>query len=232
MKAILLHHAGGDKYAFRPLQEHLLPELQSMAIELPGRGDRFSEPLLETIDEMLEDLMAQLEEEIAEPYILVGMSMGAVLAFLLTHQLRKGGYRLPEQLVLASRLPFQHYETREGLERLPSAEFWKFIGGYDERSTRIAEHEELRELFEPIMRADFKAMQGFDERFKDLAPLPVKASVLYGDEDHRMFDAEKAKQWSLYFEKIPAYVCFRGGHFFLYENPDVAAYLQKIALPG
>ena len=45
-KAILFHHAGGDKYAFDKLRKNLLSEIESLAIELPGRGDKFGENLL------------------------------------------------------------------------------------------------------------------------------------------------------------------------------------------
>ena len=49
MKAILLHHAGGDKYVYRNMQQNLSPEMESIALELPGRGDRFSEIFATTL---------------------------------------------------------------------------------------------------------------------------------------------------------------------------------------
>jgi surfactin synthase thioesterase subunit len=228
MKAILLHHAGGDKYAYREMQRWLLPEVESISIELAGRGDRYSESLLYSIDEMVEDIYRQVKNEINEDYILTGMSMGAVLAFLLVHKLKAEQLPLPRHLFLAARLPFQHYETKTGIMDLPSSTFWQFVLEYDERSRHVADHQELRELFEPIMRADFIAMQYFDNKFKGLPKLDVPSSILFGEEDIRMFDREKATAWNEYFTKTPTYHPFPGGHFFIYEKPEAAEYIKSV----
>ena len=60
MKAILLHHAGGDKYAYRNMQERLLPEIESIAFELPGRSDRFSEKFVQNLEAAVDDIYRQL----------------------------------------------------------------------------------------------------------------------------------------------------------------------------
>ncbi|MFN8236530.1 MAG: alpha/beta fold hydrolase [Chitinophagales bacterium] len=227
MKAILLHHAGGDKYAYRHLQQSLLPEISGVAIELPGRGDRFSEPLLYSIEEMLEDVFRQINNELTEEYILVGMSMGAVLAFLLTHWLNEKNLPMPSAVFLASRLPFTHYETRENLAEWSSDAFWEFIVAYDARSATIAAHAELRELVEPVLRADFSAMQHFDRKFTGLVPLQVPCYIMNGKEDVKLYDATRIKEWNNYFAGTVEYSLFDGGHFFLYENDEVAAYIKS-----
>lgn len=63
-KAILLHHAGGDKYAFDRLKRNLLPEIESIAVELPGRGDRFSESLLYNYKDVVQEYFRQLKDEL------------------------------------------------------------------------------------------------------------------------------------------------------------------------
>ena len=61
--------------------------------------------VLETVKEAM-----AIKEEIKDEYFFVGMSMGAVLAFLLTHRLRSKNLPLPAAIFLASRLPFTQYE--------------------------------------------------------------------------------------------------------------------------
>ena len=89
MKAILLHHAGGDKYAFRNVQQRLLPEIQNIAFELPGRSDRFSEGFIKNIEDAVNDIYEQLIKDLPEKYCIIGNSMGAVIGFLLTHKLKQ-----------------------------------------------------------------------------------------------------------------------------------------------
>jgi surfactin synthase thioesterase subunit len=227
MKAILLHHAGGDKYAYHQLQNSLLPEIASLAVELPGRGDRFSEPLLWTIEEMLDDIFRQIKEEIKDEYFFVGMSMGAVLAFLLTHRLRSKNLPLPAAIFLTSRLPFTHYETIDNLTELSGDDFWEFILAYDARSAMIADHAELRELYEPILKADFSAMQYFDQKFAGLPPLQIPCAIMNGKDDVRLIDSVRIREWNRYFSSTPEYKVFDGGHFFLYENDTLSKYIKS-----
>jgi surfactin synthase thioesterase subunit len=218
MKAILLHHAGGDKYAFRNVQQWLQPELNAVALEIPGRGDRFADPLITSIEGMADDLYPKLLAELNEDYIFIGMSMGALLSFLLTHRLAQHGERLPEHMFLVSRMPFANYEAGIDFAALDSAAFWDYIISYDARSRPIAEHAELRGFYEPILRADFTAMQTYHHSFDGLPKLPVPASVYYGKEDNKVIDANRIQEWSRQFENVPEYEVFEGGHFFFYES--------------
>lgn len=218
MKAILLHHAGGDKYAFRNVQQWLQPEFKSTAIEIPGRGDRFAEPLLMTIEEMVEDIYPKVIAEIQEDYFFIGMSMGALLSFLITHRLIQENKKLPEYLFIVSRMPFANYEANIDFASLDSKTFWDYIVSYDERSKAIAEHEELRGFYEPILRADFIAMQTYHHSFEGLPKLALPALVYYGNKDKNVIDESRIQEWSNQFEQTPEYQVFEGGHFFFYEN--------------
>jgi surfactin synthase thioesterase subunit len=89
MKAILLHHAGGDKYAFRKMQQQLLPEIESVAFELPGRSDRIAEPFVKNLQDAVNDIYDQLIQQLPEEYFIVGNSMGSIIGFLLAHKLQQ-----------------------------------------------------------------------------------------------------------------------------------------------
>lgn len=232
MNVLLLHHAGGDKYAFRPLQESLGATVQCIALEAPGRGDRYGEPLQYSLNGLLDDFTEQIKQHIYTDYVIVGMSMGAVLTFLITHRLKLQHQRLPQHIFLASRLPFSHYETNQVIAQSSSDAFWEFLSVYDSRSAIVAEHPELRAFYEPIIRADFTAMQHFDQAFDNLPKLDTPCSILYGKEDVRMFDAELGKRWNEYFVRAPEYKAFDGGHFFLYENAAVADYILETIRHG
>ena len=102
MKAILLHHAGGDKYAFRNLQQNLLPEIESIAFELPGRSDRISEPFIKNIYQAVDDIYAQLQRQIPNDYCIIGNSMGAAIAYLLAHKLQQEN-KLTKYIIVKSK---------------------------------------------------------------------------------------------------------------------------------
>ena len=227
MKAILLHHAGGDKYAFRNMQQWLLPEIESIAFELPGRSDRISEPFIKNIDEAVDDIYEQLIKELPDKYCIIGNSMGVIIAFLLTNKLKEENKSLPVHLFLASRLSLDAYKNDLSLENVSSDDFRKVVQKYDGVPAQLLEHKELKEFYEPILRADFKALQQFNATFESVESIDIPATILVGNKDARNTTVEKAQGWKKFFTADFEIKSFDGGHFFLYENEEAAKYIKS-----
>lgn len=227
MKAILLHHAGGDKYAFKNVQQNLLPEIESWAIELPGRSDRFAEKLVTTLEEAVEDVYQQIEAKLAEDYCIIGNSMGSILAFLLVHQLKNQHKKLPTHIFLASRLSPDAYKNEPNIIHISSDDFWKVVQQYDGVPEALLAHQELKAFYEPILRSDFELLQRYNESFQHIEKINQPASILFGNKDVRNVDLERMQSWRPFFENDIEIKAFDGGHFFLYENPDVIAYIKQ-----
>ncbi len=228
MKAILLHHAGGDKYTFRNLQQDLLPEINSIAIELTGRSDRFNEPLLNDIHAIVDDIFQQIKNEIQEEYFFVGVSMGTLIAYLLCHKLKENNLPLPKHLFLASRLSPDAYSNEPTVLQTTSETFWNVVIQYNGVPKSLIEHKELREFYEPILRADFEALDKYNHAHVVKEKLNISASILIGKEDTRNITIETAQGWQGHFSTKVDFVDFDGGHFFIYENKDVVEYIKEI----
>lgn len=231
-KAILLHHAGGDKYAFNQFSKNLLPEIESIALELPGRGDRFGGYLLNEYKEVVQDYFQQIKNELNEDYFFVGVSMGTMAAFELCQYLEKENLRLPTHLFLASRLSPNSYKNEKSITGISSDEFWKVVQQYDGVPEQLIAHKELRDLYEPILRADFEVLEKYNKIEHQPKKLSIETQVLFGKNDTKNITSERAKDWSVFFEKEVIYKEFEGGHFFAYENEDVVAYIKSIVLNG
>ena len=227
MKAILLHHAGGDKYAYRNMQQLLFPEIESIAFELPGRSDRFSEKFVSTLNEAVDDIYNQLIKELPEEYFIVGNSMGAIIAFLLTHKLQQGNKTLPKYLFLASRLSPDAYKHEPNIIGISSDDFWKVVQQYDGVPSQLLAHNELKEFYEPILRADFELLQHFNESFESIDTISVPATILFGDKDVRNVSLEKMQGWRKFLSSGFEIKSFGGGHFFMYENEEVIKYIKS-----
>lgn len=214
MRIILLHHAGGDKYSFREYMDLLKPELMPIALELPGRGDRFGEPLLDEMEDITNDLMQQLHPYLDEPYVILGNSMGALAAYLLTKSLIMNDLSLPKHIFLTSRRCPDSYADYAKIAHLEASLFWEGIQKYGGCPQALIDHPELRELFEPILRADFKALENFtpEKPFK----MPVSATVIYGTKDR--ISLAEAEGWSNHFKDVQVIPHQDGGHFFLFDN--------------
>ena len=69
----------------------LSPEIDVYAVQYPGRQDRHSEPFVESIAELADQVVAELQPVLDAPVALFGHSMGAVLAFEVAHRLDHDG---------------------------------------------------------------------------------------------------------------------------------------------
>lgn len=215
MRAILLHHAGGDKYAYRNYTA-LAPEISTFATELPGRGDRFTEPLLDEMGAIVEDLFRQVSSQVAEPYVLVGKSMGALTGYLLMHRLMEAGLPLPVHVIFGSRKCPASYGEHVRIAHTDSKTFWKGVEAYGGCPPALLQHEELKELYEPILRADFKALENYVHAERPL--LPVSATIWTGAED--AISEEVTYGWRQHFGGEVTFATLPGGHFFMYEQVD------------
>lgn len=98
-------YAGGGASAYRRWQRGLDAHdagVQVMPVQLPGREERYDEPRFTDLDALVDDLDAQLDEELAEPHIFYGHSMGALIAYSLARRRQARGAALPRALVLSS----------------------------------------------------------------------------------------------------------------------------------
>lgn len=205
MKVLLLHHAGGDKYAWRAYDNILPPEIQPVALEVPGRGDRFGEPLLTSMQDMADDIFRQSRQHLEGPYLLAGKSMGALLSYLLMCRLMDEGLPLPGHVFLGSRKCPSSYRALTPIYQEDRHTFWEGVKAYGGLPEALLQHEELQELFEPILRADFQALETYrhgDDRIFD-----VPATIMYGRQDR--ISEEELQSWQQYFSATHNIACLR-----------------------
>ncbi|MCO5230258.1 MAG: alpha/beta fold hydrolase [Chitinophagales bacterium] len=214
MRVIFLHHAGGDKYSWRRYNDALPASIEKIYLELPGRGDRFSESLLDSTQYMIEDLLKQVLPYLNEPYILVGKSMGALHSYLLLHKIVQANLPLPIHVFLGSRKAPDAYRSHIKIAKLSSLEFWKGVEAYGGVPTALLQHKELMELYEPILRADFHSLESYE--YKPAAQLPISATVMVGREDS--IQLKEVLTWQNCFSKNVDFLELSGSHFFMHEQ--------------
>jgi surfactin synthase thioesterase subunit len=73
-------HAGGSATAFRPWMAARPHDLEVIAVELPGHGDRILEPLMSHIGAVAQAIRSAVTPYSDRPYALYGHSMGGAVA--------------------------------------------------------------------------------------------------------------------------------------------------------
>ncbi len=213
--------AGGNRHVYRSLQERLTAGIQWWSLEPPGRGRRIGEPLLTDLDAMAADLFQALRPALRPPYLLFGHSMGAWLAWLLARRIETAALPAPARVIVSGRWPPCLDKPVTPLHGLPRQRFFAALQRLGGLPGAVLAERELLDLFEPVLRADFAAIETY--RFTPGPPLRAPITVLIGDDDTT--SPAEAGQWQSLTRRPIAVHRFPGGHFFPFDHPRGVAEL-------
>lgn len=101
IRLLCFHYAGGSAVLFRHWPE-LLPAVDVIAVQLPGRADRFLEERYDRMGPLVAELVEVLRPSLGRPFACYGVSMGARVAWALAHELRRRGLPAPRALFVAA----------------------------------------------------------------------------------------------------------------------------------
>lgn len=208
-----LPYAGGSRSAYYQYAKISPANLNIIPIELPGRGARFNEPPLTDIHLMVSDVFKQISRQLDQPYAIYGHSMGAILGYLLARKIDAERVNPPLHLFFTgSGGPSMLKKERKlfELERPALTKALKEMGGMPDE---ILNNDNHLDIFLPILRADFRAMESFE--YVQCKKLNIPVSVITGSQENISW--EKLESWK---NETAATVDFRklpGNHFFIFE---------------
>ena len=215
LKVIVIPHAGGLASAYYPFKKYNSDLFEYHFIELSGRGKRIEESLYENFIEATEDILLQISNVIFEgPYVIFGHSMGSWLSYELYYQILERGFPLPLHMFLSgNRSPF--IKPSGTLLDADDEHFIDYIVRNHNANRKIFRIEKLRELFLPILRADYRMMELYRPKL-NRTKISVDISVLGGDEDPLIIsgflDWQRLANANIYFKK------YSGKHFYIFDK--------------
>src|SRR5687767_2786944 len=80
-------YAGGGASIYRGWENYLPPGVEVWPVQPPGRGSRFKEPAIPSMDDLVAAVAAAMEPFLDRPIALFGHSVGAMASFELAHLL-------------------------------------------------------------------------------------------------------------------------------------------------
>ncbi|MFC7307905.1 thioesterase II family protein [Streptomyces monticola] len=226
-------YAGGGTQVFRTWQRHLDAGTQAVGVRLPGREQRFGEPALSSWPEALAELTEAFATQSEQgPYAFFGHSLGARLAYELSHVLAELGHRPPGLLVVsACRGPGRppRWPDMHSMDRPTLAARLREMNGVPQE---VLDNPKFMDLLEPTLRADLRIAETWQPSPGRL-PLPIVA--LCGDGDD-IDPYEDMTDWQHHTTKGFAIHTFTSGHFFLHDHErsvvrTIADHLRTITDP-
>jgi surfactin synthase thioesterase subunit len=223
LRLFCLPHAGGTASFYAPLAAALgrLPSsgaVELVAIQYPGRHERFGEPCFEDLRELAAAVAEVLAPHAsAAPFALFGHSMGATVAFEAALLLEAQGSVAATLYASGRTAPGTPPKQPEPTDDLSLVKNLRRMGVTD---SRVLTDPDLLELVLPAIRADYAAVR--DYRFQGGPNLACPITALVGDEDE-FVSVEDAQAWQLHTEGEFELRVFPGGHFFIAEHSAALA---------
>lgn len=225
IRLFCLPYAGGGAAVFRNWPGLLGPDVEAVPIQLPGRANRLREEPFTRLLSLAETLADALEPFLDRQYSFFGYSLGALVAFEVTRELRRRGALPPARLfVCARRGPRQrdpgppvHLLTGEAFVR----EVERRYGGIP---PAVRREPELMKLLLPSLRADLEMLETYE--YAAGQPLDCPITSLGGREDPRA-PREALEAWRWETRALHSHHEFPGGHFFLREEEGAVTGLVR-----
>lgn len=214
LRLFCLPYAGGGASLFRDWRPLLPPEVELVALQLPGRETRMREAAHAHLSTLLPSLIEALRPMLDRDFAVFGHSMGALIAFELARELRRHGLPGPRQLWVSGHRAPQLLRQRRWLHALPQAEFIEELRRLQGTPEEILAHPELMELLSPRLRADFAVCETY--QYREESALDCALSAYAGDRDE--LDGTALAAWSVQTQGRFESRQFRGGHFYLHEE--------------
>jgi surfactin synthase thioesterase subunit len=218
IKVFFLPFAGGSKHSYHNFAKAAPGNLEIIPIELPGRGTRYKEPLFDNIHDLTVDVFEQIKNAITKsPYAIYGHSMGTLIGFLLTKKILANDLPPPLHLFVTGRGgPSVIYDDGPPAYLLNKAEFIEKVRSLGGSPDEILSDENMMDFFEPILRADFKAVATYIHQPAE--PFNVPVTVIIGIKDKTTYD--QAMLWQNETTKDIVFKKFPGKHFFIFDYTE------------
>ncbi len=224
-RLLCLPHAGAGASTYFAWGAALQPAgIEVRAVQYPGRENRLAEPLISDAPAMVAALVDQWPVLAGDtPCALYGHSMGALLGFELACELaRRGTPNQPRHLFLAARNP---PPAPPKLPPLAALADFEFLAGVAQRYGNLPDElladPEMRALITPILRSDFRLVDGYG--WRATGPVTVPLTILGGSRDP-FTSPEELAAWQQHTQATCRVHAIAGNHFF-HQNarPSVLA---------
>lgn len=178
------------------------------------------------MDSLVKGLLNELVPLIDRPYVILGHSLGSMIAFELVNQLSLSQYKLPDIFIASGSKSPDVERTTRSVHHLPKTEFIAELERLNGTPKEVLENEELVSLFLPLLRADFRISEKY--LYTGSCKFPCKLHVLGGKEDVDV-PFESLERWKRFFSKDASIHAFNGGHFFIdTHKKEVVSLIRSI----
>lgn len=210
IKLFCFPHAGGGSSVYREWDFN--DDIEVHAAILPGRETRFTEPPISKMENLISKLSNVMLEYLDTPFAFFGHSMGALIAYELACKIHRLYGVSPIHLFVSGKSAPQLETQQPSIHNMPRDMFLDKIRSLGGTPKEIIENQEALELYEPLLRGDFKLCDTY--RFTNRERLNCPMSILGGYQDN-MTSMDSLEKWNELTTGSVMVKMYHGDHFFI-----------------
>jgi len=213
-RVFCLPFAGGGASFFLPWRKALL-DVALVPVQYPGHETRLKEACHTDLAKLVDELAFAMLPHLDRSYLLLGYSLGAKVAFALSHRLAALGAPEPELFISIAHGSPDAKSMHPDAADLPDAEFRALVRQFGGMPEVVFQDPELANLLLPILRADIGLVA------HPVPLLPLKCSILaYAGEQDAAASPSNMANWQRFSGGRFNLRTFEGGHFFVRSNSE------------
>lgn len=227
-------YAGGGASAYRGWSSSLPSDVEVCPVQLPGRESRLREPAFDRPGPLIQGVADALQPWLDMPFVFFGHSMGGMISFELSRELRRRGQKLPLHIFVSGRRAPQLPARDEPIHDLPEPEFIVKLRELNGTPEEVLQHAELMKLLIPVLRADFAVNETYEYTEDEPFDFGLSAFGGLGDEE---VTREDLASWRDQTRGRFRLRMLPGDHFFLHSAKDliteaVARDMAELTVPA
>jgi medium-chain acyl-[acyl-carrier-protein] hydrolase len=219
LRLFLVPYAGGSAVAYRALEPAIPPDVEAIALELPGRGLLADAPRPASLRALVRELAARVLPLLDRPWALYGHSLGALVAFEMARHLITAHGAEPRHLIVSASAAPGSARARDAFGSGDAASLLRTLASLGGTPPEALANRELMDLVLPVLATDLAWAR--DHRHVEGPPLQTDLTVLGGLDDI-LVPMRELEEWSRHVSGRVETRTFPGGHFYFVDRPRPA----------
>lgn len=225
MRLFCFPYAGGGASVFRDWVERLPETVEVWSIQYPGRESRINERPFRLLPSLARAICREFESYHGKPFAFYGHSVGGLVGFEVARELRRNNLILPWRLWVSGCSAPHVPDPDPPIHALPEPEFLEKLRAFNGTPAELLEVPEFREVFIPILRADFALRETY--AYAPEPPLSCPITVFGGVDDPEV-GLNDLEAWREHTSASFDLAMYPGDHFFLHTSKSVL--LQRLGM--